>query len=653
MTDSTPHSEGASAGSGSSSYAAPSLECDLVMKGGITSGVIYPLAICRLAERYRLRSIGGASAGAIAAVTAGAAEYGRAGGDASKGIGFEGLAQLPAKLAESVGPAKTPRLLSLFQPTPAAKGAFEILLIAIEKIGTAKKLAAIAAVVLRNEKSAAALIVALAAAVGTLACAALSGSIGACVTAVLGALALLTVGLAVAAGVFALDTLQILGPDGRYGMCPGYTTDAEPPPDSPTGVPANDTNEPPLTEWLTGLLNDLAGVPRSKVITFGDLKSKGIRLELMTTDLTNGRPYRLPFGDSDRGKYFFCKSEWSELFPSSVVDVMVAGANARLAASRTATTSEERRLYDVWSSATATSSDYLPFPDADSLPLVVGARLSLSFPVLLQAIPLYSVDWTLQANQHGTPKLERCWFSDGGICSNLPIHFFDSLLPGRPTFALDLKAPHPDHPVQIPPFGPGHSERDNVWLPRNNTGGISASWNRFDRGPQKVPLLSFLATVVDTMQSWNDNLTMHYPGYRDRIVHISHTAEEGGLNLDMPPPVIQRLSNRGAAAGDALRARFDPASGEGWPNHLWVRYRTLLAMLDEAARSISTGLTGELRELFTTPPSYKFDSLAQTANAANVNTVLLDLAQRLSVPPSVSEDAPRPRAVLKGRPQSG
>jgi hypothetical protein len=41
--------------------------CDMVMKGGITSGVVYPTAICELATQYQFRNIGGASAGAIAA----------------------------------------------------------------------------------------------------------------------------------------------------------------------------------------------------------------------------------------------------------------------------------------------------------------------------------------------------------------------------------------------------------------------------------------------------------------------------------------------------------------------------------------------------------------------------------------------------------
>src|SRR5467141_4181901 len=46
----------------------PEKNCDLVMKGGVTSGVVYPKAIFELSKEYRFSSIGGTSAGAIAAV---------------------------------------------------------------------------------------------------------------------------------------------------------------------------------------------------------------------------------------------------------------------------------------------------------------------------------------------------------------------------------------------------------------------------------------------------------------------------------------------------------------------------------------------------------------------------------------------------------
>src|SRR3954464_3621615 len=105
-------------------YDSAKLECDLVMKGGITSGVVYPLAVCRVAEKYRLCNIGGASAGAIAAVAAGAAEDGRATGNRRDGAGFAGLEKLPEKLTAEVGPTRQPRLLSLFQPTEEASPLF-------------------------------------------------------------------------------------------------------------------------------------------------------------------------------------------------------------------------------------------------------------------------------------------------------------------------------------------------------------------------------------------------------------------------------------------------------------------------------------------------------------------------------------------------
>jgi predicted acylesterase/phospholipase RssA len=53
------------------------LECDIVMAGGVTSGIIYPGAVAMLARRFAFRSIGGTSVRAIAAAATAAAEYGR------------------------------------------------------------------------------------------------------------------------------------------------------------------------------------------------------------------------------------------------------------------------------------------------------------------------------------------------------------------------------------------------------------------------------------------------------------------------------------------------------------------------------------------------------------------------------------------------
>src|SRR6516225_2014618 len=91
----------------------PALECDIVMKGGITSGVIYPPVVCGLAKSYRLRSVGGSSAGAIAAAGAAAAELGRTAG------GFELLEALPHDIT-AASPAGGSILFRLFQPTNQA-----------------------------------------------------------------------------------------------------------------------------------------------------------------------------------------------------------------------------------------------------------------------------------------------------------------------------------------------------------------------------------------------------------------------------------------------------------------------------------------------------------------------------------------------------
>ena len=71
--------------------------CDLVMKGGITSGIVYPSAIYEISRAFDLKSIGGTSAGAIAAALAAAAQYRRLRrtGTEDAEAGYERLAQMP------------------------------------------------------------------------------------------------------------------------------------------------------------------------------------------------------------------------------------------------------------------------------------------------------------------------------------------------------------------------------------------------------------------------------------------------------------------------------------------------------------------------------------------------------------------------------
>jgi hypothetical protein len=97
--------------------------CDIVMKGGITSGVVYPLTIVELADEFRFKNIGGTSAGAIAAVLTAAAEYGRRNGNPGA---FSILQALPTELSQENF------LLNLFQPTPAASKIFKVFLFCLK-----------------------------------------------------------------------------------------------------------------------------------------------------------------------------------------------------------------------------------------------------------------------------------------------------------------------------------------------------------------------------------------------------------------------------------------------------------------------------------------------------------------------------------------
>jgi hypothetical protein len=227
-------------------------------------------------------------------------------------------------------------------------------------------------------------------------------------------------------------------------------------------------------------------------------------------------------------------------------------------------------------------------------------------------VPLYAIDYTRVRDENKVP--ERCWFSDGGICSNFPIHFFDKLIPGRPTFAINLKEFHPDHPKS-------GDEAMNVWMPENNRGGTLASWHRFDAA-EGNKIFSFFGAVKNAMMNWRDTTQMSVPGYRDRIVHVSVSDDEGGLNLNMPPEIIKSLGDRGMYAGRKLvdtYTNLKPKQGQvSWNNHRWIRFRSTLPLVIENLTNIykrlsdpggQNGMTYE--DLIKNPPSYEWDSPEQ------------------------------------------
>src|SRR5687768_10360075 len=113
------------------------LNCDLVLKGGVTSGVVYPQLIARLAERYDLRSIGGTSVGALAAGVAAAAAFRRASKNSEDG--FVALGKLAEDLAAEVEKGKS-RLFTLFQPTAATSRLFNLGAAALNRAGPKRRL---------------------------------------------------------------------------------------------------------------------------------------------------------------------------------------------------------------------------------------------------------------------------------------------------------------------------------------------------------------------------------------------------------------------------------------------------------------------------------------------------------------------------------
>jgi predicted acylesterase/phospholipase RssA len=518
-----------------SSPIAPS-DCDIIMKGGITSGVVYPLAVCELKETYRFRNIGGTSAGAIAAALTAAAELGR---DTSTG-GFQTLKQLPDILQV--------RLLSLFQPAPETRPAFEVLL---AWTGGGKGWRKYARSVAKSV-----LLIArfhfLWLLLGLMLGAAIVWGIGALVSAdparwqawIVGGILAVICGLILAFVGFGRQAWTALNGNG-FGLCNGFQQIGK---------------AEPLTPWLANLLNVAAGrSPLGPPLTFGHLwggedpeelkeqerdpRRRKINLEVMTTNLTHGTPLRIPFMSRN---VYFDPQEFRKYFPEEVVQWM-----------------ETHPSQGELRNRIARETRFKPFPDPVDLPVIVAARMSLSFPLLISAVPLYAVDFSLPKNKGKVlPELERCWFSDGGIGSNFPVHFFDGFLPSRPTFGINLRPFHPSYPQNA-------DESKNVHFPIRSGDEVAPTWTPISNS------LQFLLSIVGTMQNWVDNTQMRLPGYRDRVVHIHLDGEkEGGLNLNMEADLIQALTKRGQAAGRAL-------TDFNWDGHRWTRYITLMAQLHD------------------------------------------------------------------------
>jgi predicted acylesterase/phospholipase RssA len=576
--------------------------CDLVMKGGITSGVVYPRAAVTLSKHYRFVNIGGTSAGAIAAAAVAAAEHGRRTG---AGKGFSRVEELPEWLGSN--------MLSLFQPTRRSRPIFFALIASLSDRKLNKALGIL------NAFWASALLGLLPGAALIAAALLLDGGAGLRSIAIGCGFLVALGGLMAGPLVSAIWRLRGL-PSSYFGLCPG-----------------NDRGEgaahKPLTRWLADLLDELAGKTPDSPLTFGDLRKleggpepgRGVNLEMITTCLTNGRPYKLPF---EGNKFWFDPDEFRDLFPERIVRWMKNHAQP--------------------SEHADAAPGLCHLPTADDLPVVVAARMSLSFPPLIAAVPLYARNFSVDK-----PSLtpERCWFSDGGITSNFPIHFFDSPIPRWPTFALNLVPfPRGKRPSDV--------ERDNVYLPDENGAGSRERWDDFGKVPVLGSLPGFLFSVFRTAQNWMDNGQMLLAGNRDRIAHVNLTKSEGGMNLTMERETILRLAERGKAAAEELASRFSPAPPREtvltWENQRWVRYLNYMRLLERDAHMFPAGYRdkgpGErtIAELIArphTPPGYPLQPLAQREFARKTTKSLLalfdawDAAQR-----EFTGNAPKPPA---------
>jgi predicted acylesterase/phospholipase RssA len=516
-------------------FASPNDECDIVMKGGVTSGVVYPYAILELARRYRFRSVGGTSAGAIAASLAAAAEYARTvRGDPA---GFVRLQRHCDEIPE--------RMADLFQPEPRYRRLLAYLLRAQSGRSALGLIAGLP------------LVAPLQATLGTI-----TGAVGmwALRAGPAGILLGGIVGLFIALVAHALRLVRTDLPQSDFGVCPGT--------DQPGG------RGPALTTWLHAAIQEIAfgeDWQGSAPLTFGHLlgssADRQIDLRVITTNLGMGRPHTLPTLGILAA---YSDAEWRRLFPSDLCD---------------------------WIAGTVTEPAHMPglssFPSPNDLPVLVAVRMSLAFPLLFAAVPVHVRDFASAELQRATgaaPAIQnrRILFADGGISSNFPIHLFDALLPGRPTFALSLDDLPPgialgNQRVFIPA-----TPRQGFGLPARET------WSLGD----------LFGSILKAAKDWQDQLLSTMPGQRERIAHVMLSASEGGLNLTMPPERARVLMQRGLEVG----RRFADGALD-FEEHRWrrslVAYDQLARMSDTIHQAWMAGFGSWLLRYLTHPKSYR------------------------------------------------
>ena len=366
----------------------PHRECDLVLKGGIVSGVVHAGAIAELGREFRFRRIGGTSAGAIGAAVAAAAEYARS---------RDGRPEMTGRLQLLIEDLTTqgffPRLL---QPFPAGRPVLAVLFALLRQERRPVLRAIVALWRMEWARWWLPLLTAVATVVAVWVVLTDEGVSTPTTVALLALVAL--VALLVGVGGPALLLLAgawkgLAAPANRFGLCSGISTGSR----------------PALTDWLHATIQRVAGLPGDRPLTFADLDAAEIDLAMITTDLASARPLRLPVPPGDGVGYWYDPTELRGLFPAEVCQY----------------------LEGLPGEPDVLGLRELPTRE---LPVIVALRMSLSVPLLLACVPLYAA-----AAGERPSRDRRTWLTDGGVTSNFPIHFFDAWLPRRPTFGLDLR----------------------------------------------------------------------------------------------------------------------------------------------------------------------------------------------------------------------
>jgi predicted acylesterase/phospholipase RssA len=591
------------------------------MAGGVTSGIIYPGAVVEIAKRYGFRSIGGTSVGAIAAAVTAAAEYGRRSGSNPHAFSF--VSTLPGLLGAKAPDGRS-RLFHLFTAEPDTRRLMDLLTAVFGAQGWTAKFLAVGSAAIRSPSVA--VPVAAALLLGGWLVVTLTRE-GRYFMALFGLLAVFAFAAVTLVGAFGTVLWRRWLPAWRrngYGACTGLT--------APHAGQAAWQGFDGLTAWIHASVQAAAGRKSDDApLTFGDLwgapaldgSSSGLNLDEVTTlmprsielamiasDISRNRTVQLPFLETPSPLYVE-RAMLERYFSAPVVTWMAERAG------------ENRRGVEI-------PPGFFRLPAPQDIPVVFAARLSLSFPILLCAVPLWTPDFAAKRERGKLAPLRKVWFSDGGLTSNFPIHFFDGPLPSHPTFCLNLV----DFDTRVDGEGPAPTEGDAVVPARpavaKPIGEARADARRADRrpdaaAPEELPpgdpvwgfvsmsdgnrappvqftafddaglgLGAFLKTLLNTARFWSDNQLLAAPGFRDRVVHIALREDEGGLNLDMDAKVIADLDRRGRAAGALIAARFDPdakidpeTGGEvrhAFPNHRWVRFRTFMAGVEDLSR---------------------------------------------------------------------